>query len=80
MQVSVGDMVFRGEEAGEVQGCIAFAGDLYALVKAFVRGAAVTATSHRWAPVGTLVAWPAAELEQAAAWHCSGGAVVVLRM
>lgn len=73
-------MVFRGDEAGEVQGCIAFAGELYALVKVFARGAAVTASSHQWAPTEAVVAWPAADLEQSAAWHVGGAALVVLRM
>lgn len=73
-------MVFRGDEAGEVQGCLAFDGDLYALVRAFARGAAMTATSHEWAPTDALVAWPAAQLEQAAAWHAGRGGLIVLRM
>jgi len=80
MEVSVGDIVFRGEQAGEVEACIWHENTLYALVNVLACHSEVTRHSRKWVPSGQRNGWPANDLEQCAAWYaCEDGTLTTLR-
>ena len=71
VHVSVGDVVFYGDRAGQVHAC-AEEGHLYVVVEELTKMADVTPHSAQWQPSGRNAVWQADDLEQASSWYTSG--------
>ena len=80
MQVSVGDVVFRGEAAGIVLACVADGETLVAIVDVLSCVGKLSPHSASWALAAAREVWLAAHLESAMGWYEEpGGATIVLR-
>lgn len=79
MQVGVGDVVFRGDDAGEVVVCLSQGGLLMVLVQTLRFDAVVSRHSNRWLQGGHQAVWLAAHIEQSVAWYdrLDGSRVVI---
>ena len=79
VHISVGDVTFWGDLAGQVCTC-AEDGALYLIVEELVKVAEVSPHSAQWLPSGLNAVWPAADIEQASAWYSAdSGLTTVLR-
>ena len=84
MAISVGDVVFRGEVAGEVTVCASEGHRIFAIVQVWREVGVVTAYmgkvySRRWQRMDVQEAWPAEELELAVASYTEGDDIVILK-
>lgn len=80
LKVSVGDIVFRADEAGRICSCVRQEGRLLALVKllTFVSQLSEHAGSYR--PSDLVQVWRIESLEQSLAWYSSAdGLLTVVR-
>lgn len=81
LTAAVGDLVFKGEELGEVLACGTGCGALVVFVKLMEHRARLTPTAARWRGTNAHQAWLAQHIEQAHAWRADeGGCVTVLRL
>ncbi len=83
VEVSIGDVVLCGPDAGKVVGCIAFSGEEMplVLVDVWVAVADVSAHSKLWRCSGCRALWKASHVDPALAWHDSdvAGLTIVLQ-
>ena len=85
MEISIGDVVFRGAVAGEVSVCASEGPRCFAIVQVWHEVSVVTSNrrrvySRRWQRTIDREAWPAEELERAFAWHTEGDDIVILKI
>ena len=85
MEISIGDVVFRGAVAGEVPLCASEGPRCFAIVQVLHEVSIVTSYrgrvySLRWQRTSDREAWPAEELELAIAWHTEGDDIVILKV
>ena len=78
LKVSVGDIVFRADEAGKVCGCVRQDGQLFALVKPLTLVSQLSEHAGSYRPTEETKVWRIEALEQSLAWHLSADALLVV--
>ena len=79
-EVSVGDIIFRADEAGKVCSCIREDGRLFALVKTLILVRPLSDHAASYRPCERVDVWRAEVVEQSLAWYpCADGLLTVLR-
>lgn len=79
--MSSGDVVFFGDDAGQVLMCACDEDTLMVIAEKLNHVAAVSAHSAKYAGAGHQVVWKASLIEQSLAWYtCADGCTVVIRM
>ena len=80
-RVSVGDVVCKGDFAGEVAACIFFEGELWLAVNAWRQSRKLSAHSSTWRTESCqLQTWRASEADECVAWKVDGGEATVIRL
>lgn len=80
-RVSVGDVVCKGECAGEVAACLVFEGELWLVVNAWRQLRKVSAHSATWCANGHNVqTWRVSDAEECVAWKVERGEATVIRL
>lgn len=77
--LSSGDVVFRGDAAGSIVGCLQQGSTLMVLVETMRLVSVVSAHSARWRALTAREIWLASHVECALAWYVDGLDVVVVR-
>ncbi len=80
-EVSVDDVILRGDSAGIVVACVLESGRLMAVVNLMVQVGVISGHTRAFQPTGTSDVWLASEIAHCIAWYCKpDGSIVVIRM
>ena len=80
-EVSVDDVILRGDSAGIVVACVLESGLLMAVVNLMVQVGVISGHTRAFQPTGTSDVWLASEIAHCIAWYCKpDGSIVVIRM
>ena len=80
-EVSVDDVILRGDSAGIVVACVLESGRLMAVVNLMVQVGVISGHTRAFQPTGSSDVWLASEIAHCIAWYCKpDGSIVVIRM
>jgi hypothetical protein len=80
-EVSVGDVILRGDSAGIVVACVLESGRLMAVVDLMVQAGVISEHTRAFQLTGTTDVWLASEVAHCIAWYFKpDGSIVVIRM